>query len=114
MGKEYEYYGEISAGDNETVTLTVELPDKGTSLCSTWIATPHGKEKIKDEGSCNIGKGAELKMKPLGIVSNPLNIEIKIDAIRVNILANGQLIAEHSNTKKESKTPQVYVYLTIK
>ena len=114
MGKEYEYYGTISVGDAEPVVITVVLPDKGTSTCATWISTPKGNLNITDEGVRNIGPGADFKKEPCEITSNPLNLEPKIDAIRVNILANGHLIAEHSNLKEESKTPQVYVYLTIK
>ena len=113
MGKVYNYTAKIPVADQDPVTISIELPDKGTSICSTGINTPAGIITIKDEGSEVIGKGADLKSNTIVIASNPINPAPEIDVIRVNIYANGQLVGQHSNTKTVTKTPQIMVYLTI-
>ena len=112
-GKVYYYEYVLQVGDKEPVAIRVELPDKGTSTCATSINAPIGILSINDEGTMNIGTGEALKPKPVKINSNPLNLEPRLEKIRVNIYANEKLIAEHSNIKEESTTPLVKVTLKI-
>lgn len=113
MGKAYRYYAAIQVGEQESVTISIELPDKETSFSATAINTQSGIIDIKNEGNAGIGKGSDIKAIPVIIASNPLNPAPEIDKIRLNIYANDKMIVRHISKKSESETPQIMVFLTI-